>query len=142
MRFKQTRDSEIPEVDVLPMLNILMGVLAFFVVVSLSLSGSQSSGVKLPGSGGPDGGNDVFSGEASKIRPLAVGLSERGEIFLEGEPIELAALAPAIKQYFAENPEGSVILQADKDLKFEEIKRVLEPLKGVGSDRIGLAYEP
>ena len=141
-RFKQNRQSEIPEVNVLPMLNLLMGVLAFFVVVSLSLSGSQIAGVKLPSSQGPDGGSSVFEGEASKVRPLAVGLSETGEIFLEGEQVELAALVPAINQYFAENPTGSVILQADKSLQFEQIKVVLAALKDVGSDRIGLAFEP
>ena len=142
MRFKQSRQSEIPEVDVLPMLNILMGVLAFFVVVSLSLSGSQIAGVKLPSSGGKDGGASVFEGESSKVRPLAVGLSNQGEVFLEGKKIELRALASAINQYFQENPTGSVILQADKDLEFEKIKVVLATLKDVGSDRIGLAFEP
>ncbi|MEM9244489.1 MAG: biopolymer transporter ExbD [Cyanobacteria bacterium P01_F01_bin.153] len=142
MRFKQSRQSEIPDVNVLPMLNLLMGVLAFFVVISLSLSGSQIAGVRLPSSKGEDGGNSVFDENSSKIRPLSVGLSETGEIFVEGEPVELAALAPAISQYFQENPDGSVILQADKELKFEEIKKILVTLKDVGSDRIGLAFEP
>ncbi|MEM6501502.1 MAG: biopolymer transporter ExbD [Cyanobacteria bacterium P01_C01_bin.89] len=142
MRFKQSRQSEIPEVNVLPMLNLLMGVLAFFVVISLSLSGSQIAGVRLPSSEGEDGGNSVFDESSSKIRPLSVGLSETGEIFVEGEPVELAALAPAISQYFQENPDGSVILQADKEMKFEEVKKILVTLKDVGSDRIGLAFEP
>ncbi|MGD1851554.1 MAG: ExbD/TolR family protein [Cyanophyceae cyanobacterium] len=142
MRFKQSRQSEIPEVNVLPMLNLLMGVLAFFVIVSLSLSGSQIAGVKLPSSGGQDGGNSVFDETASKIRPLSVGLSETGDIFIEGKPIELAALATAISEYFQENPDGSVILQADRGLKFEDIKKILVTLKDVGSDRIGLAFEP
>ena len=140
MRFKNHVRSDIPEVNVLPMLNLLMGVLAFFVVVSLSLSGSQVAGVKVPKSE-EAGGSNVFEGESSKVRPLSVGLSNSGEVFLEGEKIELAALAPAINQYFEENPTGSVILQADEELEFEKIKVVMSALKDVGSDRIGLAFE-
>ncbi|MGD1907898.1 MAG: ExbD/TolR family protein, partial [Leptolyngbyaceae cyanobacterium] len=49
MRFRQQYETKPPQIDLIPMLTVMMGVLAFFVVVSTSLGSGQVVEMKLPG---------------------------------------------------------------------------------------------
>ena len=48
MRFRETKDTAPPQVDLIPMLTVMMGVLAFFVVVTLTLGSEEKIDMKLP----------------------------------------------------------------------------------------------
>lgn len=52
-----------------------------------------------------------------------------------------AALTQAVAEYFAKRPDGMVVLKADRALPFRSIEEVLELLKDVGGDRVGLSFE-
>jgi biopolymer transport protein ExbD len=47
MRFKQEQSSKLPQVDLIPMLNVMMGILAFFVMITMSLGSEQLIEVQL-----------------------------------------------------------------------------------------------
>ncbi|PSB68311.1 biopolymer transporter ExbD, partial [filamentous cyanobacterium CCP1] len=41
MRFKHRQQSQLPEVNLIPMLNVMMGILAFFVMITMMLTTQQ-----------------------------------------------------------------------------------------------------
>ena len=47
-RRSQRFQSKIPQVNLVPMMDVLMTVLVFFVIISMSLSGIKIFGVSLP----------------------------------------------------------------------------------------------
>ena len=49
MRFKQRQSAKLPEVNLIPMLNLMMGILAFFVMITMTLSNEKLWQVQLPG---------------------------------------------------------------------------------------------
>jgi biopolymer transport protein ExbD len=132
---------QMPEVNVLPMLNVLMGVLGFFVVVTLSLNGTQPAGIALPQGGGSAIAGNPTPGAAAALS-LMIGLNRAGQLSIDGRPISRAALVTEVKTYLAQNPQGQVILQADRGLTFGQLSPTLEVLQAMGSDRIGLAMQP
>jgi biopolymer transport protein ExbD len=138
MRTRRRPPSRIPTVDLVPMMDVLMTVLIFFVVVSMGLTGIQLNGVILPRS---VNGTDPASTESQEAPPLAVGLTDQGKLVLNGEPTNLTALTPAIQTYFAENPNGSVLLKADRALPYDDIAALLIELRKVGGRRVSLAVE-
>lgn len=139
MRTRRPRSTRIPEVNLVPMMDVLMTVLIFFVVISMGLTGVQINGVTLPQS--VDGADETVTDNTQADKPLVIGLTEDKELRLEGEDIDLTALAPVIKTYFAENPKGSLMLKADRALPYDDIAVLLSDLRKIGGRRVSLAVE-
>lgn len=139
MRTRRPRSTRIPEVNLVPMMDVLMTVLIFFVVISMGLTGVQINGVTLPQS--VDGADETTTDNTQADKPLVIGLTQDKKLRLEGEDTELAALAPIIKTYFAENPQGSLMLKADRALPYDDIASLLADLRDIGGRRVSLAVE-
>lgn len=139
MRFKhrQTR-SQLPEVNLVPMMDVLMTVLTFFIIISMTLRGQQLANVKLPQTDGTGGAN--VEETAEKII-LVVGLSADKEILIDGQPITAAQLTPKIQDFLLENPEGTVLLKADRGLTFSDVTSLLKTMRDVGGNRVSLAFD-
>ena len=139
MRTRHRRPSRIPEVNLVPMMDVLMTVLIFFVVISMGLTGVQINGVILPQS--VDGADQKIVDKSEEAEPLVIGLNNQRELILDGEKTELAALSPRIRAYFQENPDGSLMLKADRALPYDDIAALLSELRKIGGRRVSLAVE-
>ncbi|MES1024194.1 biopolymer transporter ExbD [Gloeocapsa sp. BRSZ] len=134
-RNQQRRSSQIPEVNLIPMMDVLMSVLTFFIITSMTLSGRRIANVSLPAVS-----NSVRE-QSSLLEPLTVGLNQRGEIIIDNQSITITALEPKIQLYLEQNPQALVILKADKKLQYKQVVQVLEKMRDVGGDRVSLAIE-
>ncbi|BAU12334.1 biopolymer transport protein ExbD [Leptolyngbya sp. NIES-3755] len=123
-----------PEVNLVPMMDVIMTILTFFIIVSMTLTNFQSVDVALPSS--KSGVN-----RERPIDPLIVGLNQQQQILLQGSPTTREQLTQTIQTYLAQNPRGTVVLKADKQLTYEEVIQVLGTLKELGGDRVSLAIE-
>ena len=139
MRTRRRRPTRIPEVNLVPMMDVLMTVLIFFVLISMGLTGVQIRGVRLPQA--VEGADEAIIDNSKAVKPLVIGLTDEKALILAGEPVDLSALAPAIQAYFAENPEGSLMLKADRALPYDDIAALLSELRKLGGRRVSLAVE-
>lgn len=128
------RGSSMPEVNLVPMMDVIMTILTFFIIVSMTLTNFQSVDVALPSS--QSGVNQERPAD-----PMIVGLNLQQQILLQGNPATSEQLAQAIQNYLTQNPKGTVVLKADKGLPYEQVIRVLGTLKEMGGDRVSLAIE-
>lgn len=136
MRFKaQSGKRDLPEVNLVPMMDVLMTILVFFIIISMTAQfNEQAVDVKLPSTA--SGASDVDQPE-----PLIVELDPQQQLFVEGEPVDQAAMAQRIQQYLAEDPEGVIVLKADYQLSYQQIVDVLGPMRDVGGSQVSLAIE-
>lgn len=135
MRSKaRQRGTSMPEINLVPMMDVIMTILTFFIIVSMTLTNFQSVDVALPTA--QSGVN-----RERPIEPMIVGLNQQQQILLEGSPATREQLAQAIQNYLAQNPKGSVVLKADQRLPYQQVIQVLATLKEVGGDRVSLAIE-
>ena len=139
MRTRRRRPSRIPEVNLVPMMDVLMTVLIFFVVISMGLTGVQINGVTLPRS--VSNTDEAVTDSAAESKPFVIGLTAQKELILDGETIQLRNLSPRLKTYFQENPEGTIMLKADRTLPYDDIANLLDELRGIGGRRVSLAVE-
>lgn len=138
MRFKnQSRQSDLPEVNLVPMMDVLMTVLTFFIIISMTLTGTQVANVRLPQS--VTGTNE--EAPAAAVEPLIVGLDKDGNLVLDNQQLAFSELTQAIRGYFAQNPEGKLILKADRELSYETVAGLLTELRAIGGSRVSLAVE-
>ncbi|HEY9729212.1 MAG TPA: biopolymer transporter ExbD [Chroococcales cyanobacterium] len=136
MRFKSRQKvSQMPEVNLVPMMDVLMTILTFFIIVSMTLTTRQNAvNVSLPSA------NKGLS-EQKTPDPLIVTLNRQKQLFLGKQQITEAKLADPMKSYLQQHPNGAVILNADRKLPYEEVVQVLGKMRDIGGDRVSLAIE-
>jgi biopolymer transport protein ExbD len=127
------------EINLIPMMDVLMAVLTFFIVISMTLSTGQNViGVNLPRT---DNGAKSSAKDAKAPEPLMVGMNKQGQIMLKNKPVEAAQLDTELQAYFQKSPEGVVVFQADKTLTYEKLAKVLGQIRAIGGDRVALAVD-
>jgi biopolymer transport protein ExbD len=136
MRFKsQSKSAEIPEVNLVPMMDILMTILTFFIIIAMTMSNVRSLDLRLPS--GQAGGTQ----SATLPSALRVGLTAKGQFLVDNQPVNIDELKQRMQSYLAQNPQGVVLLSADRSLPYEQVVRVLGEMEAIGGDRISLALE-
>ena len=135
MRFKsQQKKSEMPEVNLVPMMDVLMTILTFFIIVAMTLTTQQTVNVTLPSA-------SAGAVELKEPDPLIIGLNLQGEILLDSKTVSQAELSQRMQSYLTQNPKGAVILKAADKIPYEQVVKLLGTMRDVGGDRVSLAIE-
>jgi biopolymer transport protein ExbD len=136
MRLKHRQQvSTLPEVNLTPMLNVMMGILAFFVMITMMLTTQQGVQVQLP-----DDPERATPPPTDTPDPLLVKLGLQG-ITLDDRPLSSAQLEQQMQRYLSTYTTGVVVLQAEADVSYEQVVQVLGAMKDVGGDRVSLAID-
>jgi biopolymer transport protein ExbD len=137
MRFRNRSYGTPPPINLTPMLNVMMGILAFFVMITMLLSEEQGISVILP-----PAENTPPTDPEEPPEPLLVTLTAQQQLLIEGEPVPQNQWQGPVQVYLRANPKGFVILQADRRLPYEQVVQTLAEMKQVGGDRISLSIDP
>jgi len=133
----QHQRSQMPEINLVPMMDVIMTILTFFIIVAMTLTGMQSVDLSLPDVKNPD------TEDANNLpEPLVVELNRNRQMLVNGKPTSEPEVAADIREYLQKNPKGAVLLKADQQLPYKQVVQVLTNLKRIGGDRISLAIEP
>jgi biopolymer transport protein ExbD len=139
MRFKtQSTRSQLPEVNLVPMMDVLMTVLTFFIIISMGLTGQQMLNVKLPQAVAEGG---LGEEEVMSVAALVVGLDRDGNLVLNNQVITWNQLSQEVRTYFTQNPEGRLVLKADRALTYSDVAKLLADLRSIGGNRVSLAVK-
>jgi biopolymer transport protein ExbD len=128
------RSTQMPEINLVPMMDVIMTILTFFIILSMTLTDFQSVDISLPNS-------QAGASQEEPPDPLIVGLNQQGQILLDGNPTSRDRLSQQIAAYLQQNPKGAVVLKADKDLAYQRVMQVLGTLKELGGERVSLAID-
>lgn len=129
-----------PEVNLVPMMDVLMSVLTFFVLTSMTLTGQRIGSIDLPGLSGAE--LDTSGEKIQKVEELlVVGLNRQGEILLDNQVISVPQLSEKMQAFLTQNPQGSVVLKADRELPYEEVVKLLKEMSKIGGSNVSLAIE-
>ncbi|MBE9179056.1 biopolymer transporter ExbD [Oculatella sp. LEGE 06141] len=133
MQFRNREQAPLPEINLIPMLNVMMGILAFFVMITMNLTTQQGVEVPLPD-------RAENTSVQPDIYPLIVDLMPQG-IMLGEQSIEEAQLLQEIQNYLTSNEAGMVVLQVDPQLPYDRVVQLLGTMKEIGGDRVSLAID-
>jgi biopolymer transport protein ExbD len=135
---KRHQHAPISELNLVPMMDVLMAILIFFIVISMTLStGHNVLGVNLPKT---EDGNSPSS-NAKTPDPIVVGIDQKGQVLIQNKPVSPSELQTQLQAYFQKSPQGIAVLQADRTLAYEKITKVLGQVRAVGGDRVALAID-
>lgn len=130
----RSRGAKTPSINLVPMIDVLMSVLTFFVILTMSLTGRGIADLELP-----EGSISATGDRASSTRPvpqLEVGLNRQGQVLIAGQIVEQDVFLQAIASFLATHPQGEVRLMADGQLNYPQVDDLLSQMVAVGGDRI------
>lgn len=141
MRFRnRSQNSSVPEVNLVPMLDVLMSVLTFFIITSMSLTGQRLGNINLPGLSGTGTNADEQTDQTIQAS-LTIGLNLQNEILLDNQVITIDQLAEKMRSFLAQNPQGTVVLKADRELPYEQVTKLLKEMGKIGGSNVSLSIE-
>ncbi|MCS5551629.1 MAG: biopolymer transporter ExbD [Gammaproteobacteria bacterium] len=124
-------EEEEAEINLTPMLDVVFIMLIFFIVTA---SFVKESGLDV---NRPDAPTAVKKENANIL--VAIGASN--EIWINRRRIDPGAVRANIERMHAENPEGAVIIQADKKAFTETLVLVMDSARQAGVFNVSIAAE-
>ncbi|NVJ59652.1 MAG: biopolymer transporter ExbD [Gammaproteobacteria bacterium] len=123
------RREEDAEIDMTPMLDIVFIMLIFFIVTA---SFVKEAGVTVSNPG-------AITAKARPNANVFIAVTKNGDVYIDNKNIAVEKLKVEIQRIKAETPEGSIVIQADKDSKAGVVMKVLDAAKGAGVKAVSVA---
>jgi len=119
------------EINITPMLDVVFIMLIFFIVTA---SFARESGVSI---------DRPAADQASALQngTILIGIRANDDIWMAGRQIELREVRQMAERARAENPEGSVVIVADKSSRIASVTRVMDQLRLAGFRSVAIAAE-
>ena len=125
------------EINVVPYIDVMLVLLIIFMVVAPAIQPGQ---IDLP---------SVGQALNPTVAPLEVRIKRDGAIALvdrqqggQEQAVTREKLLQAVKAMQLNHPEQAVVINADKNLKYEDVLRVMDILQGGKIKRVGLLVKP
>ena len=103
---QQIEDEE-SEINITPMLDVVFIMLIFFIVTATFV---KEAGIEV---NRPDAATAVKAEKAN----ILVAIGPNNDIWIDRRQVDIRSVRPNIERLHAENPQGSVVIQADKESK-------------------------
>ena len=114
------------------MIDIVFIMLIFFIVTASFI---KESGIDVNKPG-------AVTAEKKERASILVAIDDRDQVWIDKRPVDIRAARANIERLHAENPQGSVVIQADKDSKNGTLVKVMDAARQAGVDNVSLAANP
>jgi biopolymer transport protein ExbD len=131
MRRRYSQQSEEEEVNLTPMLDVVFIMLIFFIVTA---SFVKESGIDI---NRPDAATAVKKERGN----ILVAITPSGQIWIDRRQVDVRSVRANIERLHAENPQGAVVIQADRESKNGLLVEVMDAAKLAGVKNISIAAE-
>ena len=131
MRRRRQRHDDENEVNLTPMLDVVFIMLIFFIVTA---SFVKEAGIDISR---PPAATAVRKERGN----ILIAITQNDQIWIDRRQVDPRALRANIERLHAENPQGSVVIQADKDSKNGLLVQVMDESRMAGVKSVALAAE-
>ena len=128
---RRKRAPEDSTIAITPMLDIVFIMLIFFIVTTTFI---KETGVEV---NRPNASTAV----ADERGNILIAITENNEIYIDKRLIDIRAVRANVERLKAENPEGSVIIQADKSSKTGLLVETMDQVRLAGVQNVSIAAE-
>jgi len=131
MSFERRERHIIREINLVPLIDVLLVVLFFYMIISPMMS--RGLDVNLPKS------------EANTVKQedrVVLTVTRSQGLFVEQERVDISKLKGVLDSIRKSKPLVNVYLRADKDAPYGAVVQVMDVVKRAGIDRLGMVTEP
>jgi biopolymer transport protein ExbD len=117
------------DLNITPMLDIVFIILIFFVV---STSFVKESGVDVSRP-------SASTAERKERGNIMIGITADNAVWIDKRQVDIRAVRANIERLHAENPEGAVVIQADRDARTGMLVQVIDQSRLAGVSDVSIA---
>lgn len=128
-RIAKSEAEEESEINITPLIDIVFIMLIFFIVTATFV---KETGIDV---NKPDAPTAVVKNKAN----ILIAIDSSDNIWIERRRVDPRSVRPNIERLHAENPQGSVVIQADKQSTNEMLVLVMDASRSAGVFNIALA---
>jgi biopolymer transport protein ExbD len=126
-------DLEAPfQINLVPMIDVIFAILAFFIVSTLYLTRSEGLPVNLP---------TAATAQTLRTAQINLTIDSDGEMALNRQPIALEELQDAVRSIIEPNSESLVVINADARVPHGRVVSVIDRLNQIQGVRLAIAAE-
>lgn len=126
-----TPQAEEGEIDITPMLDVVFIMLIFFIVTA---SFVKESGIEV-------NRPDASTAQSKPRANILIAINDLGEIWINKRKVDESQVRANIERMHAENPQGTVVIQADEEAKTRQLVAVMDAARQAGVYDVSLATE-
>jgi len=119
------------EINITPMLDVVFIMLIFFIVTA-SFVKEAGIDVNRP---------DAQTAELKEKANILIAITAQNHIFVDRRRVDPRAVRANIERLHAENPQGTVVIQADKESKTETLIQVMDASRQAGVFDVAIAAQ-
>lgn len=127
--FNQTPQEEESEINITPMLDVVFIMLIFFIVTATFI---KEAGIEV---NRPDAQTAVKQEKAN----ILIAIGPNNDIWIDRRQVDIRSVRPNIERLHAENPQGSVVIQADEESKTDTLIQVMDASRRAGVYNVSIA---
>lgn len=129
--FQNLMDEEEATIDMTPMLDVVFIMLIFFIVTA---SFVKEAGIDV---NRPEAATAVKKDRAN----ILVAISDKGDIWINKRKVDVRAVQANIERLYAENPQGTVVIQADRKATTDVLIKVMDASRAAGIEDVSIAAQ-
>lgn len=131
MRLQDEPDAPL-QINIVPMIDVIFAILAFFIVATLFLTRSEGLSVNLP---------KAKTAQVQQKTRITVSIDQQGQISLNRESIEAGNLIPEIQNLIQPNQEALVIVNADRQVNHGLVVTVMDQIRQIEGAKLAIAAQ-
>jgi biopolymer transport protein ExbD len=128
-RRRASQSGEEETIQLTPLLDVVFIMLIFFIVTATFV---KESGIDVT--------RPVAETAERKIRAsILIAISKSNEIWIQKERVDIRSVRTKVERLLAENPKGSVVIQADRKSRNGLFVKVMDQARAAGAQEIAIA---
>jgi biopolymer transport protein ExbD len=116
-------------IEIIPMIDVMMFLLIFFVLISLNVIPAFGLKTALPGS-------STAQRAVSTTKPVVITLLDDGRVALDGQPVAAADLPGRLRTVHQADLKRRVVVNADQTAKWQAVVEVMDLLRAQGIESV------
>jgi len=125
-------EEDFPQINILPMIDIIFVILSFFIISSLYLVRLETIPVELP---------NAETSNQEKDSVIVITLDLEDKIFIDEKLVEISLVNNEVLSKIKNTNSRKVIIRADKNVRYGQVISILDILRKLDGIKIGVSTE-
>lgn len=132
MRVVDNEAEEPLSINILPMIDVIFAILAFFIISTLFLTRSEGFSVDLP---------EAETAQSQTEVTVTITVEQNGDISIDQEPVALEALTQTVQEQIGDRTGVLVTVKADETIDYGRVIAVMDRVRQVEGASLGMATQ-
>ena len=118
-------------IEIIPMIDVMLFLLVFFVLISINVIPAAGVQVRLPLSASAEMGTTRYN--------ALISLGSRGELQLDGNRVTLETLVARLRAIKKRHPQVTAVINGDEAVELQRVVAVMDRVKAAGVQSVSIA---